>query len=423
MNPNKDIFDRFRENQHKLNESPSHLAWERLESRLDQHKDRNQKSIYRILSMAAAVLVLVVFVSVISLMLNPKTDQMALLNASPDGFATEELKVVSVSNEINNQILAYQRRYNNLFSSPIQEGKANKKLIAKTDIQHPAGNQNNLAEIAQKEQPQSFSFARTMTETKSEKMEHFSTGMADAARESYAEAADDKAAFDSTIATALPPSDINDDEVYSLDYKIMPEAEKAAGEVDSQSSGRAKLKAEKPAAAKKDQTSATEPLMQPSSAAGYGNSMDSGIRQFQWLTGKWEGNVNNQVSIEQWKQVNSKTIEGSGFLMLNNQSTFHENMKIQEIDGLIYFIADLNGTGNQIHYKLVSNDGFKAVFENQTIDFPNQVVLQRTNSTNFSTIYQNTQPGAINETQQNYYLNRNFIQKEQVVRNLRRVGD
>ncbi len=98
-------------------------------------------------------------------------------------------------------------------------------------------------------------------------------------------------------------------------------------------------------------------------------------------------------------------------------------MKIQEINGVVNFIADLNGTGTPINYPLISNDGFQAVFENLKIEFPNQVVLQRTNSSNFSTIYQNTQPTNIGETQQNYYLNRNYIQKEQVIRNLRRVND
>ena len=69
MKPKKDIFDLFRDNQHKLNERPSQEAWGRLESRLDQHKDRNRTSLYRILSMAAAVVGLVAFVSVISFML------------------------------------------------------------------------------------------------------------------------------------------------------------------------------------------------------------------------------------------------------------------------------------------------------------------------------------------------------------------
>ena len=426
MKPKKDIFDLFKDNQHKLNESPPRKAWDRLESRLDQHKGRNQTSIVRILSMAAAIVVLVVSVSVISFWLKSTNWQTADAEQALPHFTTEELRVVNVSNGTEDQIATYQRKYDHHLSSPIQEGKANKKLIARMDLERRDGNLNSFIAKIKRENRQSFSVSSNSTgppiaeaesklatpatqiEANKDAFEEIEVagytvpqisshepstesageGVQDSALE---EDADEKKEMENVIVEATPQKNA---ELYTDEI--------AAGKAKKQS---------------KDKRSNLSAMSVPSQVAS------NSIQQFQWLTGKWEGNVNNQISVEQWRQVDERTLEGKGFLIVNGQSTFNEDMKIQEKKGDIYFIADLNGTGKKTKYKLVSNNEFQAVFENKKIDFPNQVVLQRNNLTNFSTIYQNTQPGIIKEEQQNYLLNRNYIQKEQVIRNLRRVND
>ena len=411
MKPKKDIFDLFRDNQHKLNERPSHEAWGKLESRLDQHKDRNRSSIYRILSMAAAVVGLVFFVSVISLMLKPNHEKMAVSEIAMDRFSTEELKVITVSNESDGQIAAYHKKYDNHLSSPIMEGKANKKLIARMDPQRRDGNLDSFIKRAKREKEQSFIAAAPSSSLKlqpSPKME------------SYALETDD------ILVDTLVQSEIiveNAKDFADEDSALSEMEDDASFEISSNETKKADRYAYEPAAGVANEALEISKEAKTRSSVKIPTVKNTNIEQFQWLTGKWEGNINNQVSVEQWNQIDAQTIEGHGFLIVNGQSTFQENMKIQEKKGIIYFIADLNGTGNPISYELVSNDGFQAVFENQTVDFPNQVVLQRTNSSNFQTIYQNTSPGNIDETQQSYYLNRNYIQKEQVIRNLRRVND
>ena len=51
----KELFNLFRDNQHKLDQKPSNQAWRRLESRLDAHQNRTRISFVRHLSMAAAI--------------------------------------------------------------------------------------------------------------------------------------------------------------------------------------------------------------------------------------------------------------------------------------------------------------------------------------------------------------------------------
>jgi len=55
MSKQKDIFDLFRDNQHKLDETPSRQSWQRLERRLQKHQRRNNRSIMRYVLMAAAL--------------------------------------------------------------------------------------------------------------------------------------------------------------------------------------------------------------------------------------------------------------------------------------------------------------------------------------------------------------------------------
>lgn len=61
MGNRKDIFDLFRDNEHKLSHAPSPRTWRRLERRLDSHRSRHRHSFVRSLAIVAAVVVLAVF--------------------------------------------------------------------------------------------------------------------------------------------------------------------------------------------------------------------------------------------------------------------------------------------------------------------------------------------------------------------------
>ncbi len=421
MKPQKDIFDLFRESEHKLNPKPSEEAWERLESRLDQHKKRSLRSIYRMLSIAAAVVILVASVSVIGFFLNPGAGDQSTFNLTSAGFSIEELQVETTPKENLNQIAAYHKKFANLRTNLIHEGNVNKKLVARTDnpvLENRRMSISGLREsaIAESSRPSSAKDDSMPPQLEDESSEVEELAVATPSKTH---------AFDSVYAGHDEMDEVVGYGNIAETDQVQPEiamTEETIERTPETAYNRAQQTIPSAEQANRAKTT-SKPKRKESMAAADDKAPASGISQFQWLTGKWQGNVNNNVSVEQWSQINDKTLEGKGFLMINNQPVFTENMKIQEIDGTVYFIADLNGTGNLMHYPLVSNDGFKAVFENDSIEFPKQVVLQRINSSNFSTIYQNTQPGSIDESQQNYFQNRNVIQKEQVVRNLSRVGD
>ena len=68
MTKPKDMEDFFRNRQDELNEMPSRAAWRKLERRLDKHQKRNRLSYSRSFAMVAAVLLLVVFAFLFSML-------------------------------------------------------------------------------------------------------------------------------------------------------------------------------------------------------------------------------------------------------------------------------------------------------------------------------------------------------------------
>ena len=126
MNRQKDIFNLFRENQHKLNERPSQQAWRRLERRLDAHRDRNRVSIYRHIAMVAAVVAIVALTSLIVVLVEKSQPG---LQAVTD-FDVEDLKLPDqdASREAL-MVVEYTRKYQDRMSNPIAEGKPIQKLI------------------------------------------------------------------------------------------------------------------------------------------------------------------------------------------------------------------------------------------------------------------------------------------------------
>lgn len=129
MKANKDIFDLFRKNQHKLAERPSPIVWRRLERRLDAHQRRNQRSLYRQLSMAAGLLILLGFIALISLSTNKKSnDYLALANSENRHDHFEDLGQLEETTEFL-KVVQFSQKIKDRKSNPISEGSKLKKLL------------------------------------------------------------------------------------------------------------------------------------------------------------------------------------------------------------------------------------------------------------------------------------------------------
>ena len=123
----KELFDLFRENEHKLEERPSSDAWRRLEARLDDRKRRRQSNTFRqMLSVAAVLLLLITVGLAISIQQQDNTSQ---LTASVQ--VLEDLSTYEESSEQPLKVMEFTRKHISRLANPIEEGSVEKKLLPK----------------------------------------------------------------------------------------------------------------------------------------------------------------------------------------------------------------------------------------------------------------------------------------------------
>ena len=298
-------------------------------------------------------------------------------------FTLEDISVTDNTDTDFYKIVEYQRKYTDRMSNPIAEGSADRRLQPKPAFVNTSDYTrteiaSNLETKRQADMPSKSIIASTV-----DKKEVSS----DDGNEGYV----------GITATSINPSEEQEEPAANYDYaETEAEADLVINMIDSVETAEIAGRTASRAKAKRDYSSPPAAAREEAIVAEtYGNvPVTNGIQQFQWLLGKWEGNVNNQTSIEQWKQLDERTLEGTGFLLVDGQSTFAEGMKIQQIGTEVFFMADLDGTGNLLRYRLISNQSdHKAVFENRSVSFPKQVILLKTNPNNFTTIYQNIGSG------------------------------
>lgn len=132
MKTQKDLFDLFRENQHKLDESPSPQTWRRLEKRLDTRRAARGSSIYRIMAMAAGVMLLIgVFSLLPAFDQSSVQDDVMALHTPPSEM--EDLEKDAQVNENIIKVVEFSRQYQDRMGQPIEEGNSRKRLIPSSE--------------------------------------------------------------------------------------------------------------------------------------------------------------------------------------------------------------------------------------------------------------------------------------------------
>ena len=403
MKEHKDIFDLFKENEHKLNELPSESAWHRLENRLDNRHIRSRRTpqIRNWLSMAGVLLLLITLISVLSLFFQQEPKSMANAKSLVSlPIALEEIGMYSEETNPAHSIGSYKKQLIRLNTNPFLEGDPSKDLRVQKSVlvalrNRSINSKNNLLSkpVDKNIVPlQSKNNATSHAEMESTDVDF---GLGEGLHSGRTEIiSSDQASREKTIATS---NDIIHD-------SVVPSI---------------------------------------------------GIDQFQWILGRWEAplesaestdessskssesvieetkeiqntpsrpkHLSNGVSIEEWKNINSFSIEGKGFILIDNQTKFIESMRIEQIGGDLFYFLEIDNNDSPLKYKLVSYNSEEFTFENQSLSFPNQVILQyNKNNNSFTTLLQNKTPIYLNQEQQKYFQQRNEINKEQIRRVMKR---
>ena len=155
------------------------------------------------------------------------------------------------------------------------------------------------------------------------------------------------------------------------------------------------------------------------------NSSDNSqtlAQQLHWLLGDWEQSDNQKVSKERWSIIDDYTLEGKGSVVTEQgQQLFSETMTIKQAGQQIFLSISLRDGGAPTKYQLVKRSDNTAVFENQTVDFPQLIVFYKQAEDIFTTLYQNRQPLNMSNDQLNYLQQRNTFSSQYLRRDMEKV--
>lgn len=94
---------------------------------------------------------------------------------------------------------------------------------------------------------------------------------------------------------------------------------------------------------------------------------------WQWLVGKWQGQLNELSISEEWKQEHEQLFTGKGFVVKGSDTLVREILRIEKIANHWVFIPVINPS-TPVLFTLVEKNDAQFVFENQEHDYPQRVV-------------------------------------------------
>lgn len=101
------------------------------------------------------------------------------------------------------------------------------------------------------------------------------------------------------------------------------------------------------------------------------------ISQFKWLEGRWAGTEGDMQTFENWQPIKDNKMLGIGGVVSDNDTMFSEKIKIEIVDGELYYVAGIPGNSNPISFKLIKTENDSTTFENLKNDFPQRVIYAK----------------------------------------------
>ncbi|HEY8403159.1 MAG TPA: DUF6265 family protein [Flavobacteriales bacterium] len=96
------------------------------------------------------------------------------------------------------------------------------------------------------------------------------------------------------------------------------------------------------------------------------------------LQGRWEYMDNRTYQIEEWIMTSDKQLQGKGFVLDGNDTTFIEFLSIAEEAGKLVYYARPSEIASPevVPFPLEAEGKDKLVFSNENNDFPKKIVYQ-----------------------------------------------
>ena len=99
----------------------------------------------------------------------------------------------------------------------------------------------------------------------------------------------------------------------------------------------------------------------------------SDLEKLSWIIDRWVSTDGESTSYEHWEKVNETLFSGGSETMKNGDTVFAEKLKIELIEGSVYYVADVAHNPAPVKFKLTFLTDTEAIFENPEHDFPQKI--------------------------------------------------
>ncbi|MDQ3111661.1 MAG: DUF6265 family protein [Bacteroidota bacterium] len=104
-----------------------------------------------------------------------------------------------------------------------------------------------------------------------------------------------------------------------------------------------------------------------------GNS-NSATEDINWMIGSWQGtDLNTVIFNETWRREGKAFVGFGCSLSPAGDTLFKENLKIDVVEGVPYYIVTIPPKKEPVLFKLIQGDEHNAIFENREHDFPQRI--------------------------------------------------
>ncbi len=427
MKENDKISQLFQDNQHKLDEMPSTLAWDRLEERLDARESHQKSFTLRRMAVAAAVVIALSMVALWSY-INP-LNHANIMSDTTAMFEQKQLasEIIASDAPAPARPILMSHRERSKYLTELDNVRINTKPVL-------ADKTNKSTNIAPKVRPKPIS-------PPAPPIAKVTTPIASADMEKAKEATVPPSPTLPTRVETLPAIDLNQpiktssDKVVAYNNSVEKQSgiiirgattketvilesadveyqESERNQVDdvtmdnvrittkskkkrdnkrkaraADRAGVAKNTTKQEAAPAKDIAIKSESTTTQSTAIqadSYEIPSEEGIDKFDWLLGKWADEDDN--SFEEWYRTDSDTIEGKGYFVVDVDTTFTQSMRIVERNSKVYFMV--NGQLVEGRFLLESYNNRSAIFKDD-VTKDSKIILKKDADNTFSIIIDN----------------------------------
>lgn len=100
------------------------------------------------------------------------------------------------------------------------------------------------------------------------------------------------------------------------------------------------------------------------------------MEKLSWIADRWVSAEGETRSYEHWEKISDELFTGGSETINNGDTIFTEKLKIEKIDGEIFYIADVKHNPAPVKFKMTSLNDYEAVFENPEHDFPQKITYR-----------------------------------------------